>query len=518
MPLLPSGHKSAQGFTSLLVVLVLMCWQTPFHLAQQRSATGRLVKLSKLAGAKPRNIIFILADDHRHDALGFLGHPFLQTPNMDAMAKNGVHLQNAFVTTALCSPSRASILTGVYAHRHRVVDNNNPVPPGTIFFPQYLQQTGYETAFVGKWHMGGEHDDPQPGFDFWVSFKGQGSYLPSANGLNVNGKRIPQKGYITDELTDYALDWLKGRKDGKPFLLYLSHKAVHSEFIPANRHKDRYKSQQLPAPKTMDPANLAGSPMWVRNQRNSFHGVDFPYHGNLNIEEYYKRYAETLLAVDESIGRVMDFLRERKLLDSTLVIYMGDNGFAFGEHGLIDKRTAYEESMRVPMLMQCPDLFEGGAKVREVVANIDIAPTILEAAALKAPDGLDGKSFIAVSQGKRVPWRDALLYEYYWERNFPQTPTVHALRGNRYKYIHYHGIWDVDELYDLEVDPLETRNLIHSPQHQQVAKDLNWQLSDVLQKSGGMYIPLYPDRGNQQNKRRRNGAKPADFPQELVRD
>jgi len=487
-------------------------------LALPAAQATRNLKLARLPGAKPRNVIFILADDHRYDAMGFLGHPFLETPQMDAIARNGVHLQNAFVTTALCSPSRASILTGLYAHRHRVVDNNNPVPAGTLFFPQYLQQAGYETAFVGKWHMGGERDDPQPGFDYWVSFKGQGTYLPGANGLNVNGNHVPQKGYITDELTDYALDWLKGRQSGKPFMLYLSHKAVHSEFIPADRHKDRYKSKPFAAPKTMDPTNHVGSPMWMRNQRNSFHGVDFPYHGNLNIEQYYKRYAETLLAVDDSIGRVMAFLRDRKLLNSTLVIYMGDNGFAFGEHGLIDKRTAYEESMRVPMLMQCPDLFKGGSKVSQLVANIDIAPTILEAAGLKAPAGLDGQSFLPVAQGNPVTWRQTLLYEYYWERNFPQTPTVHALRGNRYKYIHYHGIWDVDELYDLEADPLESRNLIHSQEHQQTVKDLNRQLFEVLQKTDGLYIPLYPDKGNQQNLRRRGGAKPAEFPQELMRD
>jgi|RhiMethySRZTD1v2_1073278.scaffolds.fasta_scaffold01837_18 N-acetylglucosamine-6-sulfatase len=487
-------------------------------LALPAAQATRNLKLARLPGAKPRNVIFILADDHRYDAMGFLGHPFLETPQMDAIARNGVHLQNAFVTTALCSPSRASILTGLYAHRHRVVDNNNPVPAGTVFFPQYLQQAGYETAFVGKWHMGGERDDPQPGFDYWVSFKGQGTYLPGANGLNVNGNHVPQKGYITDELTDYALDWLKGRQSGKPFMLYLSHKAVHSEFIPADRHKDRYKSKPFAAPKTMDPTNHVGSPMWMRNQRNSFHGVDFPYHGNLNIEQYYKRYAETLLAVDDSIGRVMAFLRDRKLLNSTLVIYMGDNGFAFGEHGLIDKRTAYEESMRVPMLMQCPDLFKGGSKVSQLVANIDIAPTILEAAGLKAPAGLDGQSFLPVAQGNPVTWRQTLLYEYYWERNFPQTPTVHALRGNRYKYIHYHGIWDVDELYDLEADPLESRNLIHSQEHQQTAKDLNRQLFEVLQKTDGLYIPLYPDKGNQQNLRRHGAAKPAEFPQELMRD
>ena len=513
------GVKAASLVLSFLTALSLFTWCGSIPLpASPAPQPNRSLKLARMSEVKPRNIVFILADDHRYDAMGFLGHSFLETPRMDAMAKNGVHLQNAFVTTALCSPSRASILTGLYAHRHRVVDNNNPVPAGTVFFPQYLQQAGYETAFVGKWHMGGERDDPQPGFDHWVSFKGQGTYLPSANGLNVNGKRVPQKGYITDELTDYALDWLKGRQSGKPFMLYLSHKAVHSEFVPAERNKDRYKSKSFVAPKTMDPANHAGSPMWLRNQRNSFHGVDFPYHRGLNIEEYYKRYAETLLAVDDSIGRMMDFLRERKLLDSTLVIYMGDNGFAFGEHGLIDKRTAYEESMRVPMLMQCPDLFKGGSKVSQLVANIDIAPTLLEAAGLKAPTGLDGQSFLTVAQGKPVNWRQTLLYEYYWERNFPHTPTVHALRGNRYKYIHYHGIWDVDELYDLEADPLESRNLIHSPEHQQAAKDLNRQLFEVLQKTDGMYLPLYPDKGNQQNLRKRGGAKAAEFPQELMRE
>jgi N-acetylglucosamine-6-sulfatase len=503
---------------SLLFSLGFLGRWVELQLASPAAQTGRNLQLSRLPNVKPRNIVFILADDHRYDAMGFLGHPFLETPQMDAMSRNGVHLQNAFVTTSLCSPSRASILTGLYAHRHRVVDNNNPVPAGTIFFSQYLKQAGYETAFIGKWHMGGERDDPQPGFDHWVSFKGQGTYLPGSNGLNVNGKHVPQKGYITDELTDYALEWLKDRKSGKPFMLYLSHKAVHSEFIPADRHKNRYKTKPFDPPKTMDPASHVGSPMWLRNQRNSFHGVDFPYHSSLNIEEYYKRYAETLLAVDESIGRVMGFLRERNLLESTLVIYMGDNGFAFGEHGLIDKRTAYEESMRVPMLMQCPQLFKGGTKVSALVANIDIAPTLLEAAGLRAPENLDGRSFISEAQGKPGDWRQTLLYEYYWERNYPQTPTVHALRSSRYKYIHYHGIWDIDELYDLEVDPLERNNLIRSATHQEMAKDLNRQLFEVLEKTNGLYIPLYPDKGNQQNLRRRGGAKTAEFPPELMGD
>jgi N-acetylglucosamine-6-sulfatase len=410
---------------------------------------------------KPRNIVFILTDDHRYDALGFVGHPWLKTPNLDSLAKNGVHAKNAFVTTALYSPSRASILTGQYAHRHRVVDNNNPLPPGTVFFPQYLQRAGYDTGFVGKWHMGGEGDDPQPGFEHWVSFRGQGTYLPSPSGLNVNGKRVPQRGYITDELTDYALDWLQKRPADKPFFLYLSHKGVHSDFVPAERHRGRYKDGPFTPPVSMD-ANTdpAGRPMWVKNQRNSWHGVDFPYHSRLDVAAYYRRYCEMLLSVDESVGRVLDYLRQKNLLNDTLVVYMGDNGFAFGEHGLIDKRTAYEESMRVPLLLQCPELFQPGTTLTNVVANIDIAPTLLQAAGLRAPEQtMDGRSFLPLAQGKSAPWRDALLYEYYWERNFPQTPTLHAVRGDRYKYIRYQGIWDTDELYDLQADPGETKNL-----------------------------------------------------------
>jgi N-acetylglucosamine-6-sulfatase len=476
-------------------------------------------QLARISTARPRNVIFILTDDHRYDALGFLkGQSFIETPHLDALRHNGVYLKNAFVTTALCSPSRASILTGLYAHQHRVVDNNNPVPDDLVFFPQYLQKAGYETAMIGKWHMGGEKDDPQRGFDHWVSFKGQGSYLPNANGFNVNGKRIPQKGYITDELTAYALEWLNGRKSDKPFMLYLSHKGVHSEFVPAERYQGRFADKTFIEPQTMNPDNLKDAPMWARNQRNSWHGVDFPYHSDLNIAEYYKRYAETLLAVDDSVGRVMDWLKERGLLDSTLVIYMGDNGFAFGEHGLIDKRTAYEESMRVPMLMHCPQLFKPGTTVEGVVANIDIAPTILEAAGLEAPQYLVGKSFIGLAQGNAAQWREALLYEYYWERNFPQTPTIHALRGKRYKYIHYQGIWDTDELYDLQTDPLETTNLIFSQEHQATIKEMNRQLFETLRESAGMYIPLYPDRGGVNRLRRKGGAKNADFPPQFVRD
>jgi N-acetylglucosamine-6-sulfatase len=504
----------------LVCALILIGCLFPNGQAQTRSTnvTRKTRQLARLPNRKPRNILFILTDDQRYDALGFLrGQSFLETPNLDALARNGVHLPNAFVTTALCSPSRASILTGMYTHRHRVVDNDSPVPDGLVFFSQYLKRAGYDTAFVGKWHMGGHIDHPQPGFSHWVSFKGQGSYLPSKDGFNVNGKPVPQRGYITDELTNYALEWLGTRKDNKPFMLYLSHKAVHAEFIPAERHRGHFQDRTFVPPKTMDPDKVQGAPMWVRNQRNSWHGVEFPYHSNLSISDYYKRYAETLLAVDEGLGRITDLLKEKGWLDSTLIIFMGDNGFAFGEHGLIDKRTAYEESMRVPMVMQCPELFRGGTVVNQVVANIDIAPTILEAASLKAPDNMDGRSFLSLVAGKPIAWRDYLLYEYYWEWAFPQTPTMFALRGDQYKYIHYYGLWDSNELYDMKADPLESRNLIGSAEHQQIGTRMRTELFEILKRTGGMYIPLYPARYGQQNLRREGGAKAADFPPHLIK-
>ena len=467
---------------------------------------------------KPRNILFILSDDHRFDSMSFMkAQTFPETPNLDAMAHAGAHLKNAFVTTALCSPSRASILTGKYAHQHKIVDNNTPIPPGTHFFSQDLQKSGYATAFFGKWHMGNGSDDPQPGFDRWVSFKGQGTYLPSPNGLNIDGKHVPQKGYITDELTDYALDWLGQRSKEQPWFMYLSHKAVHQPFVPAERHKGKYATAKFKPPPTMavDGDMARNRPMWVQNQRNSWHGVEFPYNTSLSIEDYYRQYAETLLAVDESLGRIFDALKKRGELDSTLIVYMGDNGFAFGEHGLIDKRTAYEESMRVPMLARCPELFPGGRTVNEVVAGIDILPTFFEAAGLQPPAGNPGRSFIPLLQGKTIPWRDGLLYEYYWERNFPQTPTLQALRGDQYKYVHYYGIWDIDELYDLKEDPLETNNLIFDPKHQDVVKKMNKQLFDIMEGTGAMYIPLYRDVGPQSNRRVTGGSKRADFPPQL---
>ena len=481
------------------------------------------VRPQRIQDSKPRNVVFILSDDHRYDAMSFMGHQFARTPHMDSLAENGVHLKNAFVTTSLCSPSRASILTGLYTFRHRVIDNNRLVPAGTLFFPQYLQKAGYATAYIGKWHMGGATDEPRPGFDHWVSFRGQGHYLPPNPNytLNVDGKRVKQKGYITSELTDYALDWLD-KQGKKPFFLYLSHKAVHANFTPEKKYEGRFANLpfERPASEANTQENFGDKPRWLKDQRNSWHGVDFPYHSDLNIERYYKRYCEALCSVDDSIGRVLQKLKDMGIYQETLVIYMGDNGFMFGEHGLIDKRVAYETSIRVPMLMQCPALFAGGTVVEQMVANIDIAPTVMQAMGLQKPPHMDGQSIIGLAQGKAMDWREHFLYVYYWEKNFPQSPTVFSLRGDQYKYITYYGLWDTDELYDIKNDPAESRNLLHDPKFTPIAKTMENRLYEMMDEMGGMFVPLNQPRGGSQNKRLRSrgGDQAADFPGPLVVD
>ena len=476
--------------------------------------------IERLGAAKPRNVIFILSDDHRFDFIGFTGKvPWLKTPHMDRLAKEGAYFSNTFVTTALCSPSRASILTGLYSHTHTVVDNSAPVPEDLIFFPQYLQKAGYQTSFFGKWHMGEETDDARPGFDHWESFRGQGDYYNPT--LNINGKRVAYQDstYVTDLLTDHAVTWLRERNSKKPFFLYLSHKAVHAEFYPARRHAGIYKNEPITLPPSFKTSDVqvkgkrdkgqalhekgiakpwhgddyygkGRTPDWQKMQRESWHGVDYMYHGQIDFADFYRRYCEALLAVDESVGRILDYLDEAGLAESTLVIYMGDNGFSFGEHGLIDKRHFYEESVKVPFLIRCPEIFQGGKVMEPMIQNIDVAPTILEVAGIKKPDHMHGQSILPLLQGGAMAWRDKIFYEYYWEYDFPQTPTMHGVRTDRYKLIRYHGVWDTNEFYDLQQDPFEMNNLIASPEHQEVIRNMSNEIFDWLEATGGMQIPL----------------------------
>jgi hypothetical protein len=231
-------------------------------------------------------------------------------------------------------------------------------------------------------------------------------------------------------------------------------------------------------------------PDWLKAQRESWHGIDYLFNGEFDFDTLFRRYCETLLSIDESIGDVLDFLKEEGLDENTVVIYMGDNGFTMGEHGIIDKRHFYEESVRVPLLLRAPGLIEPETKVTKMIQNIDMAPTMLEFCGLQAPDYMQGKSFIPFMQGKEIPWRNQIFYEYYWEQDFPQCPTTFGVRGERYKYIRYHGVWDTNEFYDLENDPHEMHNLIDRPEYQDTIRKYLSDLYTWLEQTGGMQIPL----------------------------
>ncbi len=459
------------------------------------------------AAEKPRNILLILSDDHRWDWLGFMPEApkFLETPNLDRIAREGAHLRNAFVSTSLCSPSRASILTGQYMHHHGVVDNQRPEPAAIRYFPEYLRAAGYETALLGKWHMGNDGDDARKGFDHWVGLKGQGEYFDDT--YNINGERRKIAGYNTDVLTDLALEWL-GKRGDKPFYCQISYKAPHFPFEPAPRHKGRYDGAPVRYPETManTEENYATQPRWVRERRYGIHGVDHMETGRFDhdpvpsFETLFRRYSEAVHSLDENVGRLLKHLDDAGLRDSTLVVYMGDNGFALGEHGFYDKRDAFETSIRVPLLMRAPGLVKPGTVVTQMVQNIDIAPTLLGVAGVAVPDGapkMDGRSFLPLLTGLgNVPWRDHILYEYHWEWNFPATPTTFAIRTERWKYVYTHGVWDRDGLYDLQTDPIERHNLIAVPAFREQAEKLRRQLFEELEKSGGLRFNVVPPAGD----------------------
>ncbi|MEM7492680.1 MAG: sulfatase [Pseudomonadota bacterium] len=444
------------------------------------------------------NVIVILVDDQRYDAFGAL-NASLKTPSLDRLLSEGVRYENAFVTTSLCSPSRASIMSGQAMRNHGIVDNNSPTPEGFQPFSVLLDEAGYDTAFIGKWHMGNADNSPKDGFDHWVSFEGQGNYgttdafgRPSV--FNVNGETVQQTMYISDELTDYAVRWLQDRSSS-PFLLFLSHKAVHLPFTPAERHSDLYRNTSFPLPQNARPDDRSGPrPMWLTTQNNSWHGSDFAFYSDRPLEEIQRSYYAALSGVDESTGRILDTVNVIDSQRDTVIIYTSDNGFMFGEHGLVDKRAAYEASMRVPFVIHAPNRFEGGTVSPVLARNIDIAPTILSLADVEIPDHYDGRDLLSVDPALDY---EALIYEYYWEFNYPQTPSTFAIRTQNIKYIQYHGVWDTEELFDLESDPDEMNNLILDPAYQETLIEMRARLHEGLRTRGANPAVPFTERYNQ---------------------
>jgi N-acetylglucosamine-6-sulfatase len=420
--------------------------------------------------AVPRpNIIFILMDDLRWDEMDY---PFVKVPNIQRIAREGIKFTEAFVTTPLCSPSRASFLTGQYAHKHGIIDNSarDAQSHQLVTFPRLLHDAGYETAFVGKWHMGLD-DNPRPGIDYWVSIKGQGQYLDPE--INNNGTRKKVSGYVTDIFSEYALQFLK-REHSKPFLLYIAHKAVHPDltqnadgslsdpsagkFIPAERHKSLYANAKIPHRPNYGRVP-AGKPALLRKIENVP-----PLGPNTGTDdETIRNRLRMLASVEDSVSEIFKVLEPSHQLDNTLIIFTSDEGYFYGEHGLsVERRLAYEESIRIPLLMRYPKLIKARTTDNHLVINLDISPTLLELAGAAIPPGVQGRSLVPLLKRERVPWRDAFLIEYYSDTVFPRMLKMgyQAVRTERWKYIHYADIEGMDELYDLKQDPYELKNRI----------------------------------------------------------
>lgn len=461
-------------------------------------AASAFVAASFAAPAARPNIVFVLVDDLRWDDLGAAGHPFVKTPHLDRVAKEGVLFRNAFATTVICSPSRANILTGLHTHAHGIIDNTDRSAAShkLATFPQALQRAGYETAFIGKWHMGND-DTRRPGFDHWVCLKGQGSTFDPE--LNVNGQAVKAKGYVTDILSERAIKFLTA-KHAKPFLLYYSHKAVHPEtvqradgslsdpnasnFIPAERHKNLYAGMKIPRrPNTL--AAPEGKPALQR----AIPGLEplGPKTGSSDASILGR--LRMLAAIDESMGEVFKALESAGELERTLVVVTSDHGYWYGEHGLsVERRLAYEEGIRIPLFMRYPALIKAGTKQNQMVLTLDFAPTFLELAGVAAPAGLHGRSLAPLFSPNGPAWREAFLIEHFSENVFPRMRNMgyQAVRTEGWKYIHYVDLPNADELYDLNRDPYEMRNLIKSPGAADELKKLKEELAKQLQATGGV--------------------------------
>jgi arylsulfatase A-like enzyme len=411
------------------------------------------------------SFLVVLTDDHRFDALGVVQReqgeqarfPWLATPNMDRLAEQGVRFRNAFVVNALCAPSRATFLTGLYGHRNGVNDNFTPLDPSSVTYASLLRSAGYRTGFVGKWHMGGQLE--RPGFEWSASYSalgGQGTYFDGV--WDVAGAEQQPAGWVDDVATDYAIEFLRRQRD-EPFLLVVGYKAPHSPHEPASvpeRARGLYRDVSL-----LPPPNALAKARYARPQ---------PSKRAVGSGARARVYLELVSAVDASLGRLLDEVDDLGLAERTVVVFAGDNGRLLGEHGLASKRSAYESSMRIPLIVRWPALggVSRGRVVDEMVLNLDLAPTLLELAGVAAPAELQGRSLRPLLEGASVPWRSAFFFEYFYDgsskKPSSEAPTHFALRTPDAKLVLYPERPEWIELYDLAGDPGETRNLAAAPE------------------------------------------------------
>ncbi|HWC46390.1 MAG TPA: sulfatase-like hydrolase/transferase, partial [Casimicrobiaceae bacterium] len=432
------------------------------------------------------NLLVILIDDLRFDEFGAGGHPYMKTPNIDRLAAGGALFERAFHTTPICSPNRASIMTGQYASRHGIIDNVAR-DAASHRLPNYhlqLQHLGYETAHIGKWHMGND-GKPRPGYDDWVAYDGHGR-LNDPN-LNENGTYVQHHGYVTDIMNRMAVEFVSRRHD-RPWSLFFAHKAVHPDaeqaadgtfrmdgYRPAQRHADLYRGCVFPRkPNMLSPAEVVKQkPAWaeafaLKETRAARVMLDAIHAGE---QEEIRLRACMMAAVDEGVGMLFDALASSGQLDDTFIVFLGDNGYFFGEHGLgPERRFAYEEGIRCPFIARYPRKIAAGSRIERLVICQDLAPTLIALAGGTPGAQIQGRSLLPLLDGGDADWRDAFLVEYWAENAYPWLVgmTYKAIRTDRYKYIHWvnRGTRDeLDELYDLEHDPYELANVRTDPRY-----------------------------------------------------
>ncbi|HKS05649.1 MAG TPA: sulfatase-like hydrolase/transferase [Gemmatimonadaceae bacterium] len=427
--------------------------------------------------AAPRpNIVFVLVDDLRWDDIAVAGHPFVETPNIDRLAREGARFLNAFASTPLCSPSRASILTGQYVRTNGIIDNTarDSASHRLRTFAMPFAVAGYRTAFIGKWHMGND-DSPRPGWTRWVAMRGQGEAVDPV--LNIDGTRRTVNGYVTDVLTDFADAFVRDTSDA-PFMLFLAHKALHPNiqqrddgstaalanqpegFVPAPRHRGRYATQPIARRENAKRAPI-DKPALLRR----IPGLPALSPETGTSERDVRARLEMLLGVDESLGRLVATLAERGQLDNTVIVFTSDHGYFYGEHGLNEeRRLAYEETARIPLIVRFPRVALPGTTPAQMVQTIDFAPTLLELAGVRDTVARQGVSLVPLLNGTATTWRTSVFLEYYTDRVFPRVLTMgyEAVRTERLKYIEYKELPGMEELYDLQADPFEMQNLMGS--------------------------------------------------------
>jgi arylsulfatase A-like enzyme len=510
---------------------------------------------------QPPNIIFIMTDDHAYQALSAYDDDLISTPNLDELADEGMLFNQSFVTNSISAPSRATLLTGQYSHKNGVIDNMKSFDTSLVTFPRLLQDAGYQTAMIGKWHL---KTEPQ-GFDYWKVLPGQGSYY-NPDFIEM-GENVRDTGYVTDLITDDVIDWIDQANQDEPFAVVYNHKAPHREWWPGPDHLNTFDDREFPLPQTLfdeykgrkaaeealmaiDSNMYLSSDLKVKPKYVKERGLypDAEHTGRYNLynrkynrmtdaqkeawdkayqerqeefrqkdltgkdlvewkyQQYMKDYLRCIASVDDNIGRLMDYLEKEGLEENTIVVYTSDQGFYLGEHGWFDKRFMYEQSLRMPLIVRYPEKVKAGSVNDDIVLNLDFAPTLLDFAGVEIPGQMQGRSMKPVLEGNTPDdWRDAMYYHYYEYPAWHGVKRHYGVRTDRYKLMHFYYDIDQWEFYDLKKDSLEMHNEIDNPEYQDEIERLKKIIEEKRQKFGDSdslqqeYLERWIDKGRTEN-------------------